>query len=71
MERLLNERLIDEIDGGLGIRRLGALLLAKRMDEFPDLARKAPRVAGAADRCDYVADFLSLPMGGCEAGSSR
>jgi ATP-dependent DNA helicase RecG len=44
MERLLNERLIDEIDGAFAIRRLGALLLAKRMDEFPDLSRKAPRV---------------------------
>lgn len=44
IERLLSERLIDEIDGGFAIRRLGALLLVKRMDEFPDLARKAPRV---------------------------
>ena len=44
MERLLNERLIDEIDGGFSIRRLGAVLLAKRMDGFPDLARKAPRI---------------------------
>lgn len=44
IERLLNERLIDEISGGFGIRRVGALLLAKRLDEFPDLARKAPRV---------------------------
>ena len=44
MERLLNERLIDEIDGGFAIRRLGALLLAKRMEEFPDLAREAARV---------------------------
>ncbi len=44
IERLLNERLIDRIDGGFAIRRLGALLLAKRLDEFPDLARKSPRV---------------------------
>ncbi len=44
IERLLNERLIDEIDGGFAMRRLAALLLAKRLDEFPDLARKAPRV---------------------------
>lgn len=44
IERLLNHRLIDKIDGGFKIRRLGALLLAKRLDEFPDLARKAPRV---------------------------
>src|SRR5581483_398046 len=44
IERLVNERLIDEIDGGFAIRRLAALLLAKRLDEFPDVARKAPRV---------------------------
>lgn len=40
----MRDRLIDEIDGAYAIRRLGALLLAKRLDDFPDLARKAPRV---------------------------
>jgi predicted HTH transcriptional regulator len=40
----VHERLIDEADGTYSIRRLGALLLAKRLEEFPDLARKAPRV---------------------------
>ena len=44
IDRLLRERLIDELDGRYGIRRLGALLLAKKLDDFPDLARKAPRV---------------------------
>jgi ATP-dependent DNA helicase RecG len=44
IDRLLQERLIDEIHGGYGIRRIGALLLAKRMDQFADIARKAPRV---------------------------
>ena len=44
IERLVNERLIDAIEGNFAIRRLGALLLAKRLDEFPDIARKAPRV---------------------------
>jgi len=42
--RLLSERLIDAGDDGLSIRRLGALLLAKRLEEFPDLSRKVPRV---------------------------
>lgn len=41
---LIRERLIDKVDGTYAIRRLGALLLAKRLDEFPDLVRKAPRV---------------------------
>ncbi len=44
LDRLLSERLIDEIDGQYAIRRLGGLLLAKRLADFSDLARKAPRV---------------------------
>lgn len=44
IDRLLRERLIDKVDGAYAIRRLGALLLAKRLDDFPDLVRKAPRV---------------------------
>jgi len=44
IDRLLQERLIDEEGGTFAIRRLGALLLAKRLTDFPDLARKAPRV---------------------------
>ena len=44
IERLVQEKLIDETDGSYSIRRLGALLLAKRLDAFPDLSRKAPRV---------------------------
>lgn len=44
IDRLLRERLIDEANGSFSIRRLGALLLAKRLDDFPDLSRKAARV---------------------------
>jgi predicted HTH transcriptional regulator len=44
IDRLLRERLVDETEGGYAIRRLGGLLLAKRFEDFPDLARKAPRV---------------------------
>jgi predicted HTH transcriptional regulator len=44
MERLLNDRLIDQQNSGYSIRRLGALLLAKRLEDFSDLARKASRV---------------------------
>jgi len=44
IDRLLSERLIDRKGEEYAIRRLGALLLAKRLDEFPDLSRKAPRV---------------------------
>lgn len=44
IDRLLGERLIDESKGIYYVRRLGALLLAKRLEEFPDIARKAARV---------------------------
>jgi ATP-dependent DNA helicase RecG len=44
LDRLMRERLIDRVDDGYTIRRLGGLLVAKKLDNFPDLARKAPRV---------------------------
>jgi len=44
LARLLEQRLIDQTDVGYSIRRIGGLLLAKNLDDFPDLARKAPRV---------------------------
>jgi predicted HTH transcriptional regulator len=44
IDRLVGDRLADPVDGGYAIRRLGALLLAKKLEEFPDLGRKAPRV---------------------------
>ncbi len=42
--RLAQERLLDDSADGYSIRRLGAILLAKRMQDFPDLSRKAPRI---------------------------
>ena len=44
IDRLVSERLVDRGNGGYAIRRLGALLLAKRLTDFPELTRKAPRV---------------------------
>jgi predicted HTH transcriptional regulator len=44
IDRLVRERLIDAENNGYAIRRLGALLMAKRLEDFPDLARKAPRI---------------------------
>ena len=44
MERLLNDQLIDHVGSRYSIRRMGALLLAKRLEDFPDIAPKAPRV---------------------------
>ncbi len=44
LDRLQQERLVDVEDGSYSIRRLGALLLAKQLQDFLDIARKAPRV---------------------------
>ncbi len=44
IERLVDERLIDEIDGSFAIRRMGAVLVAKDLGAFSDVERKAPRV---------------------------
>lgn len=44
IDRLERERLVDAQAGQYSVRRLGALLLAKRLDDFPDLARKAARI---------------------------
>lgn len=44
IDRLVQERLIDATGGAYSIRRLGALLLAKRLEDFPDIMRKAARV---------------------------
>jgi ATP-dependent DNA helicase RecG len=44
IDRLLNERLIDDDGGTYSIRRIGAILLAKQLSDFPDLTRKAARV---------------------------
>lgn len=44
IERLVQDRLIDDLGDSYSIRRIGALLLAKRLEDFPELSRKAPRV---------------------------
>jgi ATP-dependent DNA helicase RecG len=44
LDRLVGERLVDYEAGAYAIRRIGGLLLAKKLDQFPDLSRKAPRV---------------------------
>lgn len=44
IDRLVAERLVDKKPDGYVIRRIGALLLARRLERFPDVARKAARV---------------------------
>jgi predicted HTH transcriptional regulator len=44
IEKLIQERLVDKVDGSYSIRRIAAILLAKKLNDFPDVGRKAPRV---------------------------
>ncbi len=44
LARLLDERLIERSAAGFNILRIGAVLLAKNMRQFPDISRKAARV---------------------------
>jgi len=44
LTRFQSERLIDEDHSGFLIRNLGAILFAKKLDEFEGLSRKGPRV---------------------------
>lgn len=45
LARLQQDRFIDSHGGDkYSIRRIAALLLAQKLDQFPELARKAPRV---------------------------
>ena len=44
LDRLISDKLVDDIGGSHTIRRLGALLLARRLSDFPDLSRKAARI---------------------------
>jgi ATP-dependent DNA helicase RecG len=44
LDRLAAERLIDRQGPLFTIRRIAAILLAKKLADFPDLSRKAPRV---------------------------
>lgn len=46
VERLVGDGLVDHLPSGkFAIRRIGALLLANQMSEFPELSRKPVRVA--------------------------
>jgi ATP-dependent DNA helicase RecG len=44
LEQLSAEHLIDKETGGYAIRRMGAVLLARRLADFPDVSRKAARI---------------------------
>lgn len=44
LDKLLAERLIEKHGEAYAVRRLGAILIARRLTDFPDVSCKAPRV---------------------------
>lgn len=44
LDKLTSERLIEKRDGGFAIRNMAAILLAKELNDFETVSRKAPRV---------------------------
>ncbi|MBX3409847.1 MAG: putative DNA binding domain-containing protein [Phycisphaeraceae bacterium] len=44
LDKLIAERLIERRSDGFAVRRLSAITIARRISDFPDVARKAPRV---------------------------
>lgn len=44
LDQLRAERLVDDGAGGYSVRRIAALLLARRLADFPDISRKAARI---------------------------
>lgn len=69
IERLLSERLIHAEKGGsYSICRLGALLFAKRLSDFPDVSRKAPRVVVYSGRSKLQTKLDQLGVKGYAAG---
>lgn len=62
LDRLQQERLIDYEGHSYAIRKLGALLLARRLQDFPSIARKAPRVVvyTGASKMETRLDQISI-----------
>ncbi len=72
LDRLMSEQLVDFHSGAYAIRRFGALLIAKHLSDFPDVASKAARVIvyNGVDKLDprlddrrvsgYASDFQAL-----------
>lgn len=44
LEKLVNERLVYKSNSFYTIKRIAAIILARNLDHFPDVVRKAPRV---------------------------
>lgn len=62
IDRLRRDLLIEEsADGTFVVRRVGALLLARKLGDFPDVARKAPRlvVYKGSSKVNTTLDYTS------------
>ncbi len=59
ISRLVSERLIEESISGYSIFNIGAILLAKNLNDFSGLSRKAPRVVlyAGESKLDTVSDI--------------
>lgn len=68
LDRLVAERLVSRASDGFTILRLGGLLLAKRLDQFPDLVRKAPRVVVYAGQSKLEPRIDQIGQRGYAAG---
>jgi len=58
IDRLIQENIIEYADGTYASRKIGALLLARKLEDFPDIKRKAPRVvvysgADSTRKCNF------------------
>jgi ATP-dependent DNA helicase RecG len=71
LERLMSERLVHEVAGTYSITRLGGLLLAKKLTEFPELAKKAPRVVVYTGKSKIATKLDQIGTIGYAAGFQR
>lgn len=68
IDKLLAERLIDCTGEVFRVRRIAGLLLAKRLDAFPDLARRAPRVVVYGDATKLIPRLDQIGQNGYAVG---
>ncbi|WP_197019134.1 ATP-binding protein [Thioalkalivibrio sp. HK1] len=72
IERLERESLIDRAKDGYSIRRIGALLLAKRFEDFPfEIGAKAPRVVVYSGNSEITAKLDRIQSEGYAVGFER
>ncbi len=59
ISRLVSERLIEQFESGFSISNMGAILLAKKLREFPNVSRKATRVVvyGGESKMKTISDI--------------